>query len=143
MPRRTAGQLPQNLQHALNAAPLQADDIPFQVNGSPLGSQESTYMSSLHSSIQNYRYEVWSAENGRRYHAYREGAYPFPNDYEEQDRMDLGHHIYRLLLGGELYLAPIRDDPTRVLDLGTGTGIWAIDFAERVTRIQTSKKIRS
>ncbi|KAL6917305.1 hypothetical protein FSST1_008800 [Fusarium sambucinum] len=70
------------------------------------------------------------ADNGRRYHAYREGVYPFPNDHEEQDRMDLGHHIYRLLLGGELYLAPIGDDLKRVLDLGTGTGIWAINFAD-------------
>lgn len=42
----------------------------------------------------------------------------------------MGHHIYRLMLGGELYLAPIPKSPARVLDLGTGTGIWAMDFAE-------------
>ncbi|EKJ69832.1 hypothetical protein FPSE_09989 [Fusarium pseudograminearum CS3096] len=79
-------------------------------------------------------------ENGRRYHAYREGAYPFPNDHKEQDRMDLGHHIYRLLLGGKLYLAPIGDNPKRVLDLGAGTGIWAIDFAERVAHSSASRE---
>jgi ubiquinone/menaquinone biosynthesis C-methylase UbiE len=43
--------------------------------------------------------------------------------------MDLAHHIYLTLTGGKLYLAPILN-PQRVLDLGTGTGIWAIDFAE-------------
>lgn len=43
--------------------------------------------------------------------------------------MDLVHHLYRLLAGGQLYFAPI-DNPQRVLDLGTGTGIWAMDFAE-------------
>lgn len=53
-----------------------------------------------------------------------------PNDDKEQDRMDLGHHIYLLLLDGKLYLSPISTRPRRVLDLGTGTGIWAIDFAE-------------
>ncbi|KAL1845486.1 hypothetical protein Plec18167_001433 [Paecilomyces lecythidis] len=53
-----------------------------------------------------------------------------PNDEEEQDRMDLVHHIYRLVLGGKLHLAPIPANPSRVLDLGTGTGIWAIDFAD-------------
>lgn len=53
-----------------------------------------------------------------------------PNDDEEQDRMDLGHHIYRLVLGGDLFLAPIGHKVKRVLDLGTGTGIWAMDFAE-------------
>ena len=44
--------------------------------------------------------------------------------------MDLVHHIYSLLTQGRLYTAPISDSPRRVLDLGTGTGIWAIDFAE-------------
>lgn len=55
-----------------------------------------------------------------------------PNDDTEQDRMDLAHHISRLLLGGELFRAPIAENPQRVLDLGTGTGIWAMDFAEFV-----------
>lgn len=44
--------------------------------------------------------------------------------------MDLAHHIYRLLLKGNLKVAPIGSSPQRVLDLGTGTGIWAIQFAE-------------
>ncbi|KAJ5945503.1 hypothetical protein N7454_002342 [Penicillium verhagenii] len=34
-----------------------------------------------------------------------------------------------MLLKGELYSAPVRN-PLRVLDIGTGTGIWAIDFAD-------------
>ncbi|EOO00873.1 putative umta methyltransferase family protein [Phaeoacremonium minimum UCRPA7] len=44
--------------------------------------------------------------------------------------MDLVHHLYRLIAGGQLFFAPISDNPQRVLDLGTGTGIWAMDFAE-------------
>ncbi|KLO92449.1 Uncharacterized protein LW93_12023 [Fusarium fujikuroi] len=38
--------------------------------------------------------------------------------------------IYSLMLDGALFLAPIGDHPQRVLDLGTGTGIWAMDFAD-------------
>ncbi|GMG06838.1 unnamed protein product [Aspergillus oryzae] len=34
-----------------------------------------------------------------------------------------------MILKGELHAAPIKN-PARVLDIGTGTGIWAIDFAE-------------
>jgi hypothetical protein len=40
------------------------------------------------------------------------------------------HHIFNLVLGGELYCAPISDGVSRILDLGTGTGAWAIDMAE-------------
>lgn len=36
-----------------------------------------------------------------------------------------------LLLDNKLCLAPIGDHPKRVLDVGTGTGIWAIDFADQ------------
>ena len=37
-----------------------------------------------------------------------------------------------MLLGGELYNAPITSSPQNILDLGTGTGIWALDIAEYV-----------
>ncbi|CAG7988354.1 unnamed protein product [Penicillium salamii] len=53
-----------------------------------------------------------------------------PNDEEEQDRMDLTHHIWLMMLKGELYNAPIGESPQNILDLGTGTGIWAMDIAD-------------
>ena len=40
------------------------------------------------------------------------------------------HRIFRTVLDGKLYLSPLDEDPERVLDLGTGTGIWATDFAQ-------------
>ncbi|KKA22693.1 hypothetical protein T310_3279 [Rasamsonia emersonii CBS 393.64] len=76
-------------------------------------------------SVQNYRFE-----NGRRYHAFREGSYMMPNDEKEQERLDLAHHIFRMILRGRLYRAPLPRQPRHVLDFGTGTGSWAIDFAD-------------
>ncbi|KAL2182151.1 S-adenosyl-L-methionine-dependent methyltransferase [Thermothelomyces heterothallicus CBS 202.75] len=95
---------------------------------------------SLTPSITNYVYE-----NGRRYHAYRSGQYVLPNDEAEQERLDLQHHIWRLQLQGALYTAPLRiprpgevvtegGGDFRILDLGCGTGIWAIDMADEYPR---------
>jgi len=58
------------------------------------------------------------------------------NDEQEQERLDIHHHLIVLLLGGKLHLAPISSTPHRVLDLGTGTGIWAIDFADEYPSAQ-------
>ena len=41
------------------------------------------------------------------------------------------HELCLLLLHQKLYLAPIKK-PQRVIDLATGTGIWAIDFGKFV-----------
>lgn len=84
-------------------------------SGDQRSDPHATDGASLTSSIFGYTYE-----NGRRYHAYREGSYLLPNDAEEQDRLDLQHHIYRLQLGGALHLAPLRSNIKRVLDFGTG-----------------------
>ena len=54
-----------------------------------------------------------------------------PNDDAEQDRLDLHHHIFRLSIGGNLLAAPVPlQSLRRILDFGTGTGIWAIDVAD-------------
>ncbi|KFY18565.1 hypothetical protein V493_08509 [Pseudogymnoascus sp. VKM F-4281 (FW-2241)] len=53
-----------------------------------------------------------------------------PNDDKQNEHLDIGHHMLTLLLDGKLFLAPISQNPHKVMDVGTGTGIWAIDFAD-------------
>lgn len=48
---------------------------------------------------------------------------------KELDRIDLKHHIMTLLCHGHLHLAPLVS-PGKILDIGTGTGIWAIEMGE-------------
>jgi methylase of polypeptide subunit release factors len=47
-------------------------------------------------------------------------------------RIDLQHHLYLLNYDGKLFICPIDKDKQihSVLDVGTGTGIWAIDFGK-------------
>ncbi|KAL4803137.1 S-adenosyl-L-methionine-dependent methyltransferase [Aspergillus unguis] len=87
--------------------------------------------------ITDYRYEF-----GRRYHSYRDGAYWGPNDEVANAQQDVAHHMYLLTLDSKLHLAPL-DNPQEILDVGTGTGIWAMDAADeypsaRVTGVDLS-----
>ncbi|PSN65175.1 S-adenosyl-L-methionine-dependent methyltransferase [Corynespora cassiicola Philippines] len=85
-----------------------------------------TYTSgqSLASSVTRYRYE-----NGRRYHAFRDGSYYAPNDERYSNYETIVHHLWLLTLHDQLFLAPI-ENPEMILDVGTGTGLWAIDMAD-------------
>ncbi|TKA68710.1 hypothetical protein B0A49_03243 [Cryomyces minteri] len=88
-------------------------------------SDASSFLSSLLSSAEDY---YW--ENGRRYHAQGGGRYLLPNDETELDREDMKHHMWMLVTSGRLHLSPIARDPQKILDLGTGTGIWAMQMAD-------------
>ncbi|RPA82977.1 S-adenosyl-L-methionine-dependent methyltransferase [Ascobolus immersus RN42] len=109
----------------------------------------------LFSSVKAFEYE-----NGRRYHSYRSGVYCLPNDETEIERLDLAYALGGRMLDGQLVWGGVpweekarimegdggrtslevgRDgketqgvmkEKRRVLDVGTGTGIWAIDFAD-------------
>ncbi|KAK0726157.1 S-adenosyl-L-methionine-dependent methyltransferase [Lasiosphaeris hirsuta] len=106
-------------------------------------------------------------EHGRRYHAFQAGSeYPFfhancffffsigaaltllvawflaymlPNDEVEMDRLDLMHELLVTVIGSQLFLAPVDGQKMhRALDLGTGTGIWAIELADKFPNIQVT-----
>lgn len=107
------------------SAAIEADDSASEFDSS-IGSGLSSSTTSVASSVFSFTYA-----NGRRYHSdrFHKASYFMPNDEKEQDRLDLFHHLFLSLLGGRLCTAPL-DNPHRVLDVGTGTGIWAIDFAD-------------
>jgi hypothetical protein len=57
-------------------------------------------------------------------------GYLLPNDEIENDRLDIHHELILTAMHGKLHLAPIKNDMHKALDLGTGTGIWALDFGK-------------
>lgn len=93
--------------------------------------------------MENGQSQSFEFENGRRYHGLRAGAYMYPNDEKEQDRLDIFHKVFLVARKGELHcpriplLPPpasghnVTWDRPRILDLGTGTGIWAIEMADK------------
>ncbi|WQF86004.1 Putative S-adenosyl-L-methionine-dependent methyltransferase superfamily [Colletotrichum destructivum] len=105
----------------------QADQTPVEVDTAEESDDlhEVSSLASLRSSILEHQ-----AENGRTYHSMSAGKYSYPNDERESDRLDLQHRIWIICLKGELAISPGHKTAKRVLDMGTGTGIWAIDYAD-------------
>lgn len=107
----------------------------------PMLTSEDSDTQSLTDSVTDY-----PMENGRRYHKYHEGgkwlgcstssqcicltpflAYPYPNDEQELDRLDMQHHMFKLVMNNKLYHVPL-NNPKQILDIGTGSGIWPIEM---------------
>ena len=63
----------------------------------------------------------------RRYQAFVEGRYPLPNDEIEQNREEIKHSMAKVVTGSPLGMAPLGDNPQKIIDLGTGCGLWAIE----------------
>ncbi|OHE97443.1 methyltransferase domain-containing protein [Colletotrichum orchidophilum] len=77
-------------------------------------------------------------EHGRQYGSFGRGRYLFPIDEREKDRLDIFHRLIITARGGPqgpsqgtFYDVPL-PDRAHVLDLGTGTGIWAIDVGDKL-----------
>ncbi|KAI5857060.1 S-adenosyl-L-methionine-dependent methyltransferase [Tricharina praecox] len=98
------------------------DEISSQYDSCYSSGSDNT--TTLFSEVTNYKFE-----HGRRYHAYAEGLYWGPNDDKQNQQLEIFHHIFTMVLEGRLFLSPI-EQPKKVLDLGTGTGIWAIEMAD-------------
>lgn len=86
------------------------------------GSDAESSTASLTDTILRYR-----TLHGRTYHSTVGTAEAWqPNDDAHAEVMDMNHHLNTLVLGDRLFLAPISADVQNVLDVGTGTGIWAM-----------------
>ncbi|KAI9593366.1 S-adenosyl-L-methionine-dependent methyltransferase [Syncephalis fuscata] len=64
---------------------------------------------------------------GRRYHNEKNVPYLLPNDIEEADRLDTQHYIVHELVKSN-HLCNL-DNPRRIIDIGAGTGTWAMEMA--------------
>ncbi|KAI0473770.1 methyltransferase LaeA [Xylariaceae sp. FL0804] len=69
-------------------------------------------------------------ENGRWYSHFGD-RYLFPLDELELDKLDIFHKILLIVRQEQLHTRELPPNP-RILDLGTGSGIWAIHMAEQL-----------
>jgi hypothetical protein len=85
---------------------LNDEERPEQGDADSSFEEESQFTDtdSVRSSIFNFR-----KEHGRTYHAYGSTEHWGPNDDSAQDQQDITHHMWSLMLRGELYNAPIEN----------------------------------
>ncbi|RFN47648.1 hypothetical protein FIE12Z_8105 [Fusarium flagelliforme] len=98
-------------------------DVPADDDSAIGVTDDEISTASLRSSIRGYH-----MINGRGYH--RDETYYLPSDEHESERLDLQNHQLLLTFGGKKCFAPNAETAKRVLDVGTGTGIWAVEFAD-------------
>lgn len=111
--------------------PLQDDDDDASQNTMTAATSDyapSVAPSSLCSVSSSVNGHVW--EYGRRYQIFRYGRYPMPNDDEEFKRESLKHAMFKEVLHGQLFLAPVGPNVQKIIDLGTGFGDWAIEVGD-------------
>lgn len=75
---------------------------------------------------------LFEKRNGRTYHTFGadRNTYVLPNDELEKDRLDMQFWAIHECFSGRYFFAPISSNPQAILDVGTGTGTWAIDVGE-------------
>ncbi|KAF4974549.1 hypothetical protein FZEAL_8573 [Fusarium zealandicum] len=113
------GAYPVNTQIPFNEEEFQDEDSAFEDDSSLLSSTAS-----LSESIYDYR-----NLHGRTFQRSKTTEYWGPNDERQNEGLDIAHHFMVMLKDDQLFLAPVKT-PSKILDVGTGTGIWAIDMAD-------------
>ncbi|KAI1277302.1 S-adenosyl-L-methionine-dependent methyltransferase [Xylaria sp. FL0933] len=111
---------------------LEVDEIDSDWDGDSALGGMSQFSSTESISDSIYDHVV---ENGRTYHRFKEGKYLLPNDEGEQKRLSklppdpyyYQHQLYTAVLDGKLFISPVGPRLKNVLDVGTGTGIWAVE----------------
>ncbi len=106
--------------------PRDEADFPKEEEGDSQSLTSST--TSITESIFDYR-----RLHGRLYNA----DYWAPVDQTQNEAFDLLHHVHLIIAGDKLFLSPVVDESNKdqkleILDIGTGTGIWALDVAQEL-----------
>ncbi|KAF7295427.1 S-adenosyl-L-methionine-dependent methyltransferase [Mycena indigotica] len=73
----------------------------------------------------------------RHFHQWTGSSYPLPADAREKERLQLQHDAVKHMYEDRIILAPVEfNEEAKVLDIGTGSGTWAVELATNTPYIE-------
>ncbi|KAF9342927.1 hypothetical protein BGX26_006606, partial [Mortierella sp. AD094] len=107
-----------NLSHYLQQQLLQKDNSTTNSN--------TTFPSGT---LPDWAYHSRKCDDGRTRHTVENAPYMLPNDLTESDRLDAQHYLVRFIFKGNYNAKLDPEANLKILDVATGTGVWALEMA--------------
>ncbi|KAF9942281.1 hypothetical protein BGZ75_004676 [Mortierella antarctica] len=80
-------------------------------------------------SLPEWAHHSRRCDDGRTRHTVESAPYMLPNDLTESDRLDAQHYLVRFIFKGNYNVKLDQDANLKILDVATGTGVWALEMA--------------
>ncbi|KAG0198646.1 hypothetical protein BGX33_012202 [Mortierella sp. NVP41] len=89
------------------------------------------------STLPEWAYHSRKCLDGRTRHTVENAPYMLPNDLTESDRLDAQHYLVRFIFKGNYNVQLNPESPNlRILDVATGTGVWALEMAHEFPKAE-------
>lgn len=119
------------------SGPVTEDDLVLQADDGAVAEGDSAYGGSdSNSDTTSVSSSIYQGviQHGRRFQSYNVGEYHAPADERQFDAIDALHQVTVAIESGQdnpYFYSPIQPTAKNIIDLGAGTGAWAVDVADR------------
>ncbi|KAF9957434.1 hypothetical protein BGZ65_002061, partial [Modicella reniformis] len=87
-------------------------------------------------SLPDWAHQSRKCDDGRTRHTVESAPYMLPNDLTESDRLDAQHYLVRFIFKGNHNVPLNPEEELKILDVATGTGVWALEMAHEFPMAQ-------
>ncbi|KAF9378036.1 hypothetical protein CPB97_009801 [Podila verticillata] len=109
-------------------------------NSQPLNSDSSTTNSNVSgmpsAALPEWAHHSRRCNDGRTRHTVESAPYMLPNDLTESDRLDAQHYLVRFVFKGNYNVQLDHDAKLKILDVATGTGVWALEMSHEFPKAE-------
>ncbi|KAG0305804.1 hypothetical protein BGZ98_003557 [Dissophora globulifera] len=109
----------------------------------PLNSQLPDWVYTFHNDTQQQQQQQGQQPqrplpygDGRRRHSIKSAPYMLPNDLTETERLEAQHYMAQFCFQGNYNVRLDHNAPLKILDVATGTGVWALEMAREFPKAE-------